>query len=91
MRFPNSIYSPKTQFDDGDHQKLSNFNAMSVVFTCLVHIEIGSNLLKKSFSFGIIFVLTRISFSVRLNLMKFLKKMWFLDTFDLVSLSDNEK
>ncbi len=34
IRFPNSVYSPKTQFGDGDHQNMSNSFAMLVVFYC---------------------------------------------------------
>ncbi len=33
IRFPISIYSPKTQNGDGEHQKLGNLNVMPVVFT----------------------------------------------------------
>ncbi len=33
ISFQNSIYSQKLQFGHGDHQKLSNFIAMAVVFT----------------------------------------------------------
>ena len=33
IRFPNSIYSPETQYGDGDYQRLGNFNAVAIIFT----------------------------------------------------------